>query len=152
MWNKLRNVIVGAALFKKAGKKSARRRLSSNVDFLTADKTDGMEHALSRSSLDSSHSQDTEAAHSDCESSFSRTTSLPSRIAPLKNDTLSLPVATKGSSVSDLPGFGSFELKAKLLRQNSIVKDQATLSMLQTDDMDPTPNNPRYPPCSLLKN
>lgn len=70
MWNKLRNVIVGAALFKKAGKKSARRRLSSNVDFLIADKTDGMEHALSRSSLDSSHSQDTEAAHSDCESSF----------------------------------------------------------------------------------
>lgn len=40
MWNKLRNVIVGAALFKKAGKKSARRRLSSNVDFLTADKTE----------------------------------------------------------------------------------------------------------------
>lgn len=79
MWNKLRNVIVGAALFKKAGKKSARRRLSSNVDFLTTDKTDGMEHALSRSSLDSSHSQDTEAAHSDCESSFARTTSLPSR-------------------------------------------------------------------------
>lgn len=66
MWNKLRNVIVGAALFKKAGKKSARRRLSSNVDFLTADKTECMEHALSRSSLDSSHSQDTEAAHSDC--------------------------------------------------------------------------------------
>lgn len=65
MWNKLRNVIVGAALFKKAGKKSARRRLSSNVDFSTTDKTE-MEHALSRSSLDSSHSQDTEAAHSDC--------------------------------------------------------------------------------------
>lgn len=79
MWNKLRNVIVGAALFKKAGKKSARRRLSSNVDFLTADKSDGMEHALSRSSLDSSHSQDTEAAHSDCESSFACAISLPSR-------------------------------------------------------------------------
>lgn len=71
MWNKLRNVIVGAALFKKAGKKSARRRLSSNADFLIADKTEGMEHALSRSSLDSSHSQDTEAAHSDCEFDFS---------------------------------------------------------------------------------
>lgn len=70
MWNKLRNVIVGAALFKKAGKKSARRRLSSNVDFLTADKTECMEHALSRSSLDSSHSQDTEAAHSDCKLIF----------------------------------------------------------------------------------
>lgn len=71
MWNKLRNVIVGAALFKKAGKKSARRRLSTNMDFLTADcKTEGMEHALSRSSLDSAHSQDTEAAHSDCEFSF----------------------------------------------------------------------------------
>lgn len=70
MWNKLRNVIVGAALFKKAGKKSARRRLSSNADFLAADKTEGMEHAFSRSSLDSSHSQDTEAAHSDCEFIF----------------------------------------------------------------------------------
>ncbi|KMQ97226.1 c-myc promoter-binding protein [Lasius niger] len=116
MWNKLRNVIVGAALFKKAGKKSARRRLSSNADFLTADKTEGMEHAFSRSSLDSSHSQDTEAAHSD---------------------------STKGSSVSDLPGFGSFELKAKLLRQNSIVKDQATLSMLQSDELERTPSNPR---------
>ncbi|XP_011331816.2 DENN domain-containing protein Crag isoform X3 [Ooceraea biroi] len=116
MWNKLRNVIVGAALFKKAGKKSARRRLSSNVDFLTADKIEGMEHALSRSSLDSSHSQDTEAAHSD---------------------------STKGSSVSDLPGFGSFELKAKLLRQNSIVKDQTTLNMLQSDELDHTPSNPR---------
>lgn len=85
MWNKLRNVIVGAALFKKAGKKSARRRLSSNVDFLTADKTDGMEHALSRSSLDSSHSQDTEAAHSDCELSFAYTTSLPSCSTLLKS-------------------------------------------------------------------
>lgn len=73
MWNKLRNVIVGAALFKKAGKKSARRRLSSNVDFLTADKTECMEHALSRSSLDSSHSQDTEAAHSDCKLIFLHT-------------------------------------------------------------------------------
>ncbi|KAL6440046.1 hypothetical protein ACFW04_002996 [Cataglyphis niger] len=115
MWNKLRNVIVGAALFKKAGKKSARRRLSSNTDFLIADKTEGMEHALSRSSLDSSHSQDTEAAHSD---------------------------STKGSSVSDLPGFGSLELKAKLLRQNSIVKDQATLNMLQSEELERTPNNP----------
>ncbi|KAL0114056.1 hypothetical protein PUN28_011401 [Cardiocondyla obscurior] len=114
MWNKLRNVIVGAALFKKAGKKSARRRLSSNVDFLTTDKTE-MEHALSRSSLDSSHSQDTEAAHSD---------------------------STKGSSVSDLPGFGSLELKAKLLRQNSIVKDQTALSMLQSDELEQTPSNP----------
>ncbi|XP_036140650.1 DENN domain-containing protein Crag isoform X3 [Monomorium pharaonis] len=115
MWNKLRNVIVGAALFKKAGKKSARRRLSSNMDFLTTDKTECMEHALSRSSLDSSHSQDTEAAHSD---------------------------STKGSSVSDLPGFGSFDLKAKLLRQNSIVKDQTTLSMLQSDELEQTPSNP----------
>ncbi|XP_011063749.1 PREDICTED: C-myc promoter-binding protein isoform X3 [Acromyrmex echinatior] len=115
MWNKLRNVIVGAALFKKAGKKSARRRLSSNVDFLTTDKTECMEHALSRSSLDSSHSQDTEAAHSD---------------------------STKGSSVSDLPGFGAFELKAKLLRQNSIVKDQTTLNILQSDELEQTPSNP----------
>lgn len=147
MWNKLRNVIVGAALFKKAGKKSARRRLSSNVDFLTADKSDGMEHALSRSSLDSSHSQDTEAAHSDCESSFACAISLPSRRVPFwKIIFVFLPTATKGSSVSDLPGFGAFELKAKLLRQNSIVKDQATLSMLQTDlELDPPPNNPRYP-------
>ncbi|XP_018393655.1 PREDICTED: DENN domain-containing protein 4C isoform X3 [Cyphomyrmex costatus] len=115
MWNKLRNVIVGAALFKKAGKKSARRRLSSTIDFLTTDKTECMEHALSRSSLDSSHSQDTEAAHSD---------------------------STKGSSVSDLPGFGAFELKAKLLRQNSIVKDQTTLSILQSDELEQTPSNP----------
>lgn len=69
MWNKLRNVIVGAALFKKAGKKSARRRQGSNSEtLLTTDdlKTQNMEHAISRSSLDSVHSQDTEAAHSDC--------------------------------------------------------------------------------------
>ena len=69
MWNKLRNVIVGAALFKKAGKKSARRRLVSNNDgLLTTDdlKTQNTELAVSRSSLDSTHSQDTEAAHSDC--------------------------------------------------------------------------------------
>jgi len=46
--------------------------------------------------------------------------------------------------VSDLPGFGSFELKAKLLRQNSIVKDQTTLSMLQSDELEQTPSNPRY--------
>lgn len=47
--------------------------------------------------------------------------------------------------MSDLPGFGSFELKAKLLRQSSIVKDQATLSMLQSDDqLDQAPSNPRY--------
>lgn len=67
MWNKLRNVIVGAALFKKAGKKQARRRLSCNVDLSSADdKSQAMEHAVSRSSLDSTHSQDTEAANSDC--------------------------------------------------------------------------------------
>lgn len=59
--------------------------------------------------------------------------------------------ATKGSSVSDLPGFGSLELKAKLLRQNSIVKDQATLNMLQSDELERTPNNPRYLVCSLLE-
>lgn len=71
MWNKLRNAIVGAALFKRAGKRSARRRLSSNAELLSIDgKTTSMEHAFSRSSLDSSHSQDTEAAHSDCEYYF----------------------------------------------------------------------------------
>lgn len=46
--------------------------------------------------------------------------------------------------MSDLPGFGSFELKAKLLRQNSIVKDQTTLSILQSDELEQTPSNPRY--------
>ena len=70
MWNKLRNVIVGAALFKKAGKKSARRRLGSNNNEAIVSNDDlkdpNMEHAISRSSLDSTHSQDTEAAHSDC--------------------------------------------------------------------------------------
>lgn len=140
MWNKLRNVIVGAALFKKAGKKSARRRLSSNVDFLSTDKAEGMEHALSRSSLDSSHSQDTEAAHSDCKLILIYGLM---KLYNLINNCLFLWVATKGSSVSDLPGFGSFEMKAKLLRQNSIVKDQATLSMLQSEELDQTPSNPR---------
>ncbi|XP_043666417.1 DENN domain-containing protein Crag isoform X3 [Vespula pensylvanica] len=116
MWNKLRNVIVGAALFKKAGRKGARRRLNSNVDFLNTDGiTEEMEHALSRSSLDSSHSQDTEAAHSD---------------------------STKGSSVPDLPGYGSYELKAKLLRQNSIVKDQALLNMVQSEKLNRSFSNP----------
>lgn len=69
MWNKLRNVIVGAALFKKAGKKSARRRLGSNNETVLSSedlKSRNMEHAISRSSLDSTHSQDTEAARSDC--------------------------------------------------------------------------------------
>lgn len=69
MWNKLRNVIVGAALFKKAGKKNARRRLSSNNETLLSSddlKDPNLEHAVSRSSLDSTHSQDTEAARSDC--------------------------------------------------------------------------------------
>ena len=71
MWNKLRNVIVGAALFKKAGKKSARRRLSSSIDAMTSDgKSLSMEHAISRSSLDSTHSQDAEAIHRDCKSLF----------------------------------------------------------------------------------
>lgn len=46
--------------------------------------------------------------------------------------------------MSDLPGFGAFELKAKLLRQNSIVKDQTTLSILQSDELEQTPSNPRY--------
>lgn len=69
MWNKLRNVIVGAALFKKAGKKIARRRLSSNNETLLSNddlKVENLEHAISRSSLDSTHSQDTETVHSDC--------------------------------------------------------------------------------------
>ncbi|XP_015176322.1 PREDICTED: DENN domain-containing protein 4C isoform X1 [Polistes dominula] len=117
MWNKLRNVIVGAALFKKAGRKGARRRHNSNADFLNTDGiTEEMEHALSRSSLDSSHSQDTEAAHSD---------------------------STKGSSVPDLPGFGSYELKTKLLRQNSIVKDQALPNMVQSEKLNRSFSNPR---------
>lgn len=67
MWNKLRNVIVGAALFKKAGKKSARKRLCSSGDAISSDdKTLSMAHAISRSSLDSTHSQDIEAIHSVC--------------------------------------------------------------------------------------
>ncbi|XP_076181368.1 DENN domain-containing protein Crag isoform X3 [Ptiloglossa arizonensis] len=108
MWNKLRNAIVGAALFKRAGKRSARRRLSSTADLLTVDgKYPNMEHAFSRSSLDSSHSQDTEAAHSD---------------------------STKGSSTSDLPEYGPLEIK-KLPRQNSIVKDAAALNVMQTDEL-----------------
>lgn len=53
--------------------------------------------------------------------------------------------------MSDLHGFGSLELKAKLLRQNSIVKDQTTLSMLQSDELERTPSNPRYLVCSLFK-
>ncbi|XP_026667588.1 DENN domain-containing protein Crag isoform X2 [Ceratina calcarata] len=109
MWNKLRNAIVGAALFKRAGKRSARRRLSSNAELLSVDgKIASMEHAFSRSSLDSSHSQDTEAAsHSD---------------------------STKASSVSDLPEYGPFEIK-KLPRQNSIVKD-SVLNALQTEEFE----------------
>lgn len=66
MWNKLRNVIVGAALFKKAGKKSARRRLSSSINAISNSKGQIMEHGVSRSSLDSTHSQDTEAIHRNC--------------------------------------------------------------------------------------
>lgn len=64
MWNKLRNVIVGAALFKRAGIKSARRKMSSNTEPLGIDmlKRDGMRHlAASRSSLDSTHSHEAEA-------------------------------------------------------------------------------------------
>lgn len=70
MWNKLRNVIVGAALFKKAGKKSARRRLSSSINAMSDNKSQSMEHGISRSSLDSTHSQDTEAVQKDCKWSF----------------------------------------------------------------------------------
>ncbi|XP_076639422.1 DENN domain-containing protein Crag isoform X4 [Colletes latitarsis] len=107
MWNKLRNAIVGAALFKEAGKKSAKRRLSSTADLLTVDgKLANMEHAFSRSSLDSSHSQDTEAAHSD---------------------------STKGSSTTDLPDYGPLEIK-KLPRQNSIVKDTAALNVIHAEE------------------
>ncbi|XP_012273297.1 DENN domain-containing protein 4C isoform X2 [Orussus abietinus] len=117
MWNKLRNVIVGAALFKKAGKRSARRRLSNNMDLLRSDeKIQGLEHAISRSSLDSAHSQDTESIQRE----------------PLK-----------GSSVPDLPAFGLVEMKSKFLRQNSIVKDQAILSTSQPEALDRSPTNPR---------
>ncbi|XP_066582259.1 DENN domain-containing protein Crag isoform X2 [Prorops nasuta] len=122
MWNKLRNVIVGAALFKRAGKKSARRRSSLNNELLNSDgKMERMHHALSRCSLDSTHSQDTEAAHSD---------------------------STKGSSVPDLPGFGSLEFKGKLPRQNSIVKDQATINLLQSEEFQRSANNSRLSRCA----
>lgn len=67
MWNKLRNVIVGAALFKKAGIRSARKRLCSSSDIISSDdKSLSMAHAISRSSLDSTHSQDTEGIHGIC--------------------------------------------------------------------------------------
>ncbi|XP_032452494.1 DENN domain-containing protein Crag isoform X1 [Nasonia vitripennis] len=118
MWNKLRNVIVGAALFKKAGKKSARRRLSCNNETLLSTddlKNQNMEHAVSRSSLDSTHSQDTETAHSD---------------------------SLKDSSIPDLPTFGLKE-KKHLPRQNSIVKDTAILSDSQPEALDRSPSDPR---------
>lgn len=44
----------------------------------------------------------------------------------------------------DLPGYGSYELKAKLLRQNSIVKDQALLNMVQSEKLNRSFSNPRY--------
>ncbi|XP_023245417.1 DENN domain-containing protein 4C-like isoform X2 [Copidosoma floridanum] len=119
MWNKLRNVIVGAALFKKAGKKTARRRLSSNNEALLSGddiKVQNMEHAISRSSLDSTHSQDTEAAHSD---------------------------SLKDSSIPDLPTFGMNEKKKQLPRQNSIVKDTANICNSQPEALNRSPSDPR---------
>ena len=44
-------------------------------------------------------------------------------------------VATKGSSVPDLPEYGPFEIK-KLPRQNSIVKDSVVLSVMPTEELD----------------
>ncbi|XP_012257987.2 C-myc promoter-binding protein isoform X2 [Athalia rosae] len=117
MWNKLRNVIVGAALFKKAGKKGARRRLSSATDVADGKSSETLEHALSRCSLDSTHSQDLDAAGSD---------------------------SLIGSSVPDLPVFGLVETKMKFLRQNSIVKDQgSSLSMSQPEALNRSSSNPR---------
>ncbi|XP_033210496.1 DENN domain-containing protein Crag isoform X2 [Belonocnema kinseyi] len=116
MWNKLRNVIIGAALFKKAGKKSARRRLSSSINAMSDSKSQCMEHGVSRSSLDSTHSQDTEAVRRD---------------------------SLKGSSVPDLPAFGLNEMKIKSNRQKSIVKDLAILSTSQPEALDRSPSNPR---------
>ncbi|CAB0035742.1 unnamed protein product [Trichogramma brassicae] len=119
MWNKLRNVIVGAALFKKAGKKRARRRSCSNNENLLLPedlKGQNLEHATSRSSLDSNHSQDTEVARSD---------------------------SLKGSSIPDLPTFTMNEKKKLLPRQNSIVKDAALLPDSQPDVLDRTPSDPR---------
>ncbi|XP_011506517.1 PREDICTED: DENN domain-containing protein 4C isoform X2 [Ceratosolen solmsi marchali] len=123
MWNKLRNVIVGAALFKKAGKKSARRRLGINNEALLL--PDGLKgqnigHAISRSSLDSTHSQDTETAHSD---------------------------SLKGSSISDLPTFGVNEMKKQMPRQNSIVKDTAILCNSQPEALNRSPSDPRFARC-----
>ncbi|XP_058796912.1 DENN domain-containing protein Crag isoform X2 [Phymastichus coffea] len=119
MWNKLRNVIVGAALFKKAGKKSARRRLGSHNEAMLLPndlKNQNLEHAVSRSSLDSTHSQDTEAAHSD---------------------------SLKESSIPDLPTFGLNEMKKHLPRQNSIVKDIALLCNSQSENLNRSPSDPR---------
>ncbi|XP_046624010.1 C-myc promoter-binding protein isoform X2 [Neodiprion virginianus] len=119
MWNKLRNVIVGAALFKKAGKKGARRRLSAATDIHSVDgkSSETLEHAISRSSLDSAHSQDLDAAGSD---------------------------SLIGSIVPDLPVFGLAETKMKFLRQNSIVKDQgAALSTSQPEALNRSASNPR---------
>ncbi|XP_034939272.1 DENN domain-containing protein Crag isoform X2 [Chelonus insularis] len=132
MWNKLRNVIVGAALFKKAGKKSARRRLSSNPEVLGMEglKIQGMDHlATSRSSLDSTHSHDTENVNND--------------------------MALKGSSVPDLPGFGFIDMKVKsmFLRQDSIVKDGGILCASQPEVLDDSPTDSRsiHSPESPLK-
>uniref|UniRef100_A0ABD2WNI0 UDENN domain-containing protein n=1 Tax=Trichogramma kaykai TaxID=54128 RepID=A0ABD2WNI0_9HYME len=119
MWNKLRNVIVGAALFKKAGKKRARRRSCSNNENLLLPedlKGQNLEHAISRSSLDSNHSQDTEVTRSD---------------------------SLKGSSIPDLPTFTMNEKKKLLPRQNSIVKDAALLPDSQPDVLERTPSDPR---------
>lgn len=116
MWNKLRNVIVGAALFKKAGIRSARKRLCSSSDIISSDdKSLSMAHAISRSSLDSTHSQDTEGIHG---------------------------ISLKGSSVPDLSGFSLNEMKTKLPRQSSIVKD-SMLNAAQTEMYDHASNNCR---------
>ncbi|XP_074094810.1 DENN domain-containing protein Crag isoform X2 [Cotesia typhae] len=122
MWNKLRNVIVGAALFKRAGKKSARRRLSSNPDVIGIEglKIQGMDNlATSRSSLDSTHSHDPEAVNND--------------------------LALKGSSVPDLPGLGfmDMKIKSKFLRQDSIVKDVGMICAAPPEVLDDSPSDSR---------
>ncbi|KAK0174002.1 hypothetical protein PV328_007123 [Microctonus aethiopoides] len=129
MWNKLRNVIVGAALFKRAGIKSARRKLSSNTEPLGIDilKRDGMRHlAASRSSLDSTHSHDAEALinNSNCHQMI---------------------VSLNGSSVPDLPcfGFGELKMKPKFRRQDSIVKDRTVLCESQPEALDNSPTDER---------
>ncbi|XP_023245418.1 DENN domain-containing protein 4C [Copidosoma floridanum] len=119
MWNKLRNVIISVALFRKAGKKTGRHQpsvgkaSSANDDF----EVQNMVHTISKLNPENTHTPDTKVARSD---------------------------SSNNTSIPDFSTLKMKEKEKKISRQNSAVIDPTDTCDSLLEALDCTSNNDRF--------